>query len=159
MNFKFQKSFILISLIFIFSCNSDDEKSNSPSPNSNINFIVNVGAKTYSTDTANFDVASNTIQIYASKQMYTETFIINMEGVNTNNYIFTTNATATYSIKTGPGVLDYDVYQATSGNINLTSSDTSKTIKGTFSFTAINVSNPSDSIVFTNGNFTLPREN
>lgn len=159
MNIKISKLLLLITSVILFSCNSDDEKSNSPSPNSSTNFRVSMGSRTYSTDTANFDVNSNTIQIYASKQIYTETFIINFEGVATGNYDFTTNATATYSVKSGPGVLDYDVYQARRGNVNLTAADTANSISGNFSFTAINVSDPTDSIVFTNGSFTLPREN
>ncbi len=150
---------ILIALCFIsimVSCSKDDNEN--PSPSSSKAFSVNANGTDYSTDTANFDVESNSIQIYAAKFSYTNTVIINIASISTGTHTFANNTNASFTKKTGPGLFDYDTYRSTKGSVVLSSVDTANKITGTFQFTAYNVSDQTDSVVFTNGTFTLNRE-
>lgn len=148
--------FALCFVSIIVSCSKDE--SDNPSPAKSSAFSVTVDGTVYSTDTANFDVGSYGIQIYAAKNVYTNTVLINIDALTTGTYAFSNNTNATFTKKTGPGLFDYDTYRSTKGSVVLSAVDTANKITGTFSFTAYNVSDQNDSVVFSNGSFTLNRE-
>ncbi len=149
--------FALCLLGATISCSKDE--SSSPAPTKSNAFNVTVNGTIYSTDTANFDVEGNIIQIYATKNAYTKSVLINIAGLTTGTYNFATNTNAIFTEKTGSGLFDYESYSSTKGTVILSSVDTATSITGTFQFTAFNINDPTDSLVFSNGTFTLPREN
>ena len=139
------------------SCKEDE--SNNPSPTPSAGFSVNVNGTVYSTDTANFDVEQNRIQIFAGKNQYQNTMIIDISSINTGTFNFGLNHGVSYRKKTGPGLFDFIFYETgTKGSITISSIDTANKVVGTFSGTAYNVNNPNDSVVLSNGTFSLNRE-
>jgi Family of unknown function (DUF6252) len=151
-------AFISISSLLI-SCKEDESSNPTPNPNSSTAFSVSVNGTLYSTDTANFDVEQNNIQIFAGKNQYQNTMIIDISSINTGTFSFGLNHSLSYRKKTGPNLFDFVIYETgTKGSINITSIDTANNVKGTFSCTAYNINNPNDSVVLSNGTFSLNRE-
>jgi hypothetical protein len=151
-------TFFSVSSLLI-SCKDDESSNPTPNPNSSAAFSVNVNGTLYSTDTANFDVEQNSIQLFASKNQFQNTMIIDVSSINTGTFSFGLNHSLTYSKKTGPGLFDFVIYETgTKGSISVTSIDTANNVKGTFNCTAYNINNPNDSVVLSNGTFSLNRE-
>ena len=86
-------AFIGISSL-LSSCKEDE--SNNPSPTPSAGFSVNVNGTVYSTDTANFDVEQNRIQIFAGKNQYQNTMIIDISSINTGTFNFGLNHGLSY---------------------------------------------------------------
>lgn len=157
---KIHLLFVLSFLSFasIISACKDDE-SNNPSPNASTGFSVSINGTVYSTDTANFDVEQNQIQIFAGKNVYQNTIIIDVNSITTGTYAFGNNHSLSYRKKTGPGLFDFIFYETSNkGNITISSVDTANKVVGTFNGTAYNTNNPNDSVILTNGTFSLNRE-
>ncbi len=158
MKLKFITPFLIAALgvVTLNACDKDDDTT--PTPKGGSAFSVTADGTTFATDTANFDVSNNTMQIWASKFSYTKTMIININGVTPGTYTLSNQFPAIFTQKTGPGLFDFETFSATSGTIVVTSADTANNLQGTFSFTGYNVSNANDSVVFSNGSFNLERE-
>lgn len=150
---------VILLSAFLTSC-SKDEKSDSPSPSQTSGFSVKINGQSFSTDTANFDVEDNMIEIFAAKDNFQNSMVINIDNINPGTYNFGVTTGISYQKKTGPSIFDFVFYRASNkGSLTLTSVDTANKVVGTFNCTLYNVSNANDSLVLTQGTFSLNREN
>lgn len=159
-----KKNYVLLSAVvllsaFLTSC-SKDEKSDSPSPSQTSGFSVKINGQSFSTDTANFDVENNMIEIFAAKDNFQNSIVISVDDITPGTYSFGTITGISYQKKTGPSIFDIVFYRGSNkGSLTLTSVDTANKVVGTFNCTVYNISNANDSLVLTQGTFSLNREN